>query len=149
MDTDYADDIDLLANAPTQAESLLYSLEQTAGDIGLSVNANKMEYMCVNWEGTISILNGYPLKLVDKFTYLGSSVSSTESNVNIWLAKVWTAINRSSIIWKSNLSNKIKCNFFQAAVMSILPYTCTNTTLCMHHWQNTEKKLDRNCTRML
>ena len=38
----YADDTALLANAPTQAESLLYSLEQVAGGIGLHVNANKM-----------------------------------------------------------------------------------------------------------
>ena len=45
MDTDYADDIVLLANAPTQAESLLHSLEQAAGFIGLHVNTDKMEYV--------------------------------------------------------------------------------------------------------
>ena len=33
-DADYADDIELLANTPAQAESLLHSLEQTAGGIG-------------------------------------------------------------------------------------------------------------------
>ena len=37
---DYADDLALLANIPAQAKSLLYSLEQPAGGIGLSVNAN-------------------------------------------------------------------------------------------------------------
>ena len=37
-DADYADDITLLANTPAQAESLLDSLEQAAGDIGLHVN---------------------------------------------------------------------------------------------------------------
>ena len=45
---DYADVIALLANTPTQAESQLHSLEQTAGDIGFHVNANKTEYMCLN-----------------------------------------------------------------------------------------------------
>ena len=40
-DTDNADDIALLANTSTQAESLLYSLEQAAGGIGLQVNADK------------------------------------------------------------------------------------------------------------
>ena len=34
-DADYADDIALLPNIPAQAESLLHSLEQAAGDIGL------------------------------------------------------------------------------------------------------------------
>ena len=65
MDTDNADDIALLANTPTQAESLLHSLEQAAGDIGLYMNTNKTEYMtCSNREGAISTLNGSPLKLV-------------------------------------------------------------------------------------
>ena len=48
---DYADDIALLANAPTQAETLLHSLERAAAGIGLHVNAHKMEYMCFNQTG--------------------------------------------------------------------------------------------------
>ena len=40
-------------------------------------NAHKTEYMCYNQTGDISTLEGTPLKLVDKFTYLGSSVEST------------------------------------------------------------------------
>ena len=87
MSADYADDIALLAYTPTQAESLLNNQKQEAGDIGLWVNANKTEYTCFNQEGSISTLNGSPLKLVDKFMYLGSSVSSTESGINICLAK--------------------------------------------------------------
>ena len=38
--TDYTDDIALLANAPAQAETLLHSLERAAAGIGLHVNAN-------------------------------------------------------------------------------------------------------------
>ena len=70
----------ILANAPAQAETLLHSLEQAATSIGLHVNAYKMEYMCFNQTGDISTLNGSSLKLVDKCTYPGSSVSSTETN---------------------------------------------------------------------
>ena len=51
--------------------------------------------------------------LVDKFTYHGSSVSSTENDINMQLAKACTAIDRLSIIWKSDLSDKIKRNFFK------------------------------------
>ena len=107
-DSDYADDIALLANAPTQAETLLHSLERAAAGIGLHVNAHKMEYMCFNQTGNISTLNGSTLKLVDKFTYLGSSVSSTKTDINMWQAKAWTAIDRLSVIWKSDLTNKMK-----------------------------------------
>ena len=84
--TDYTDGIALLANTPTQAESLLHSLEQTAGGIVLHVNADKM-YLCLNQKGDIFTLNGGSLKLVDKFRYLGSSVSSTENDINVQLAK--------------------------------------------------------------
>ena len=57
-DADYADDIALLANTHTQAETLVHSLERAAGTIGLHVNADKTEYMCINQRGDISTLNG-------------------------------------------------------------------------------------------
>ena len=60
-----ADDIALLVNTPAQAKSLLHSLGQAAGSIGIHVNANKMQYMCFNQEGAIFTLNGNPLKLED------------------------------------------------------------------------------------
>ena len=44
--------------------------------------------------------------------YFGSSISSTESDVNILLKKVLTAIDSLLIIWKSDLSDKIKQDFF-------------------------------------
>ena len=110
---------------PDQAETLLHSLERAAASIGLYVNAHKTEYMCYNQTGDISTLEGTPLKLVDKFTYLGSSVESTEKDIETRLTKAWTAINRLSIIWKSDLTDKMKRSLFQAAVTSILLYGCT------------------------
>ena len=99
-----------------------------------------------NQKGGIFTLKDGPLKLVDKFIYLGSSISSTENDINMRLAKAWTAINRLSVIWKSNLANEIKRGFFfQAAVMLILLYGCTTWTLTKY----IEKKLDGNYTRML
>ena len=128
-DADYADDIALLANAHNQGETLLHSLERATVGIGLHVNALKTEYMCYNQTGDISTLDGTSLKLVDKFTYLGRRVSSTEKEIDTRLMKAWTAIDRLSIIWKSNLTDKMKRSFFQAAVVSILLYGCTTWTL--------------------
>ena len=127
-DADYADNIILFANTPAQTETLLHTLERAADSIGLHENADKTEYMCFNPRGDIS-LNGSSLKLVDKFTYLGSSVSSTEKDIKTRLAKAWTAIDRLSIIWQSDLTDKIECSFFQAAVVLILLYGCTTWTL--------------------
>ena len=78
-------------------------------------------------------------------TYLGSSGESTEKDIETRLTKAWTAINRLSIIWKSDLTDKMKRSFFQAAVTSILLYGCTTWTLT----KRLEKKLDGNYTRML
>ena len=79
----YTNDIALLANTPAQAETLLHGLDRAAGCIGFHVNSHKTEYMCFNQRGDISTLNDNSLKLVDKFTYLGSSVSSTEKDINM------------------------------------------------------------------
>ena len=144
-DADYASNIAILANTPNQAETLLHSLARAAADIGLHVNAHKTEYMCYNQTGDISTLDGTPLKLVDKFTFLGSSVSSTKKVIYTRLTKAWTAINKLSIIWKSDLTDKMKRRFFQAAVVSILLYGCTFWTLTKRQ----EKKLDGNYSRML
>ena len=144
-DTDYADDIAILANTTNQAETLLHSFERATAGIGLHVNAHKTEYMCFNQTGDIFTLDGSSLKPVDKFTYLGSSVSSTEKDIHTQLTKVWTAIDKLSIIWKSDLTDKIKRSFFQAAVLSILLYGCTTWTLT----KRLEKKLVGNYTRML
>ena len=121
-----ADDLALLANISAQDESLLHnSLEQAAGCIGLQVNANKTEFMYFRWEGTISILSGKHLKL-NKFIYLDSSISSTESDVSIHLAKILTTIDGLLIIWKPHLSNLEKKGFIPSC-------GCVDTTVWMHH----------------
>ena len=143
-DEDYVDDIELLTNTPTQVETLLHSLERAAADLGLHVNTNKTEYMCFNQRDDIYTLRGGPLKLAHKFTYLRSSVSSTEKDISTRLERAWTATDRLSVIWKSVLTDRIKRSFFLAAVVSILLYGCTTcTSKCL------EKKIDGNYSRML
>ena len=59
--------------------------------------------------------------------------------------KAGAAIDKLSIIWKLDLSDKMKRSFFQAAVVSILLYGCTTWTLTKQQ----EKKLVGNYPRML
>ena len=77
----------------------------------------------------------------DKPIHSPSRLASTYTR----LTKAWTAINRLSIIGNSDLTDKMKRSFFQAAVASILLYGCTTWTLT----KRLEKKLDGNYTRML
>ena len=88
---------------------------------------------------------GFVFSTRDKFTYLGSSLSSTEKDIDTRLTKAWTATDSLSIIWKSDLADKMKRSFFQAAVTSILLYECTTWTLT----KQLEKKQDGNYTRIL
>ena len=144
-DADYADDLALFADTVTQAESLLHGLEKAAKGIGLQVHADKTEYMCYKQDGQITSSSGKDLKKVDQFTYLGSNISSTESDVNIRIGKAWATVNKLTKIWKSTLPARMKRDFFQATVLTVLLYGCTAWTLtkCL------ESKIDGNCTRML
>ena len=110
-DADYADGIAILANTHNQTETLLHSLERAAAGIGLHFTAHKTEYMCYNQTSDISTLDRTPLKLVDKFTYLGSSVLS-KKDIDTRLTKAWTAIEKLSVLWKSDLTDKMKRSFF-------------------------------------
>ena len=101
--------------------------------------------MCFNQTGDIYTISGISLKLVDKFTYLGSSVPSTEKDIDTWLTKAWTANDSLAVLWKSDFTDKMKCSFFQGAVVLILLYRFTTWTLT----KRMEKKLDGNYTRML
>ena len=91
------------------------------------------------------IQRGGPLKLVNKSTYLWSSVSLNNTDINVLLAKTWTAIDRLSVIWKSDLNDMIKYSFFSSRVVSILLNGCTTWT----QTKRMEKKLDGNYTIML
>ena len=134
-------DIALLANTPNQAETLLQSLERAATGIGLHANAHKTEYMCYNQTGDISTLDGTSLKLVDKFTYQGSSVSSTEKDIDTRLTKAWTAIDKLSIIWKSDLTDKMKRSFF--------PSSCRIDTAIRMHYLDDNKTAGEEARRQL
>ncbi len=62
-----------------------------------------------------------------------------ETDLNMRQAKAWAAFEGMDCF------SKIKCDFFQAAVVSILMYGCNTWTLT----KRIEKKLDGNFTRVL
>ena len=63
-DSEYGNYLALLANAPAQAESLLHSQEQAAGSIGLCVNENKTESICMKKKESSS----HKVELFNQFT---------------------------------------------------------------------------------
>ena len=93
--------------------------------------------MCFNQTGNISTLNNCALKLVDKFSYLESSVSSTETDIDTWLAKARTAIDRLSVVWKSGLTNKNEAQFLPSS-------SSINTAIWMRHMDTNKTYREKN-----
>ena len=79
-------------------------------------------WCCSYWKGSLRVTLDYGRQL---FTYiLGSIILSTKNDINIHIRKAWTSIDRLSIIWKSDFSNKIKEEFLQAEVEPLKDATC-------------------------
>ena len=70
----------LLANTPTQGESILHCLKQVAGDIGLYVNADKTEYMCFNQFGDF-----YKPRKAKFFPTFCKRINRTSTAVGKWV----------------------------------------------------------------
>ena len=120
-DTDYADDIALTSNTIKEAQLLLQQVEEAAKQVGLHVNDDKTEFMVFN-QPTESIKSskGINLKCVSDFKYLGSWIECSKKDSEVRIGLAWSAMNKMSTIWESNLSNDLKIQFFRAAVESIL-----------------------------
>ena len=71
-------------------------------------------------EGANSTLSSKPKESVHQFQIPGSNISFTESDFNVKIGKTWTAIERLSISLKSDLTNIIKWDYFQAVSMLVL-----------------------------
>ena len=89
---DYTVDLMPLTNTSAQAKSLLYSLELAAGGISFYLNADKTEFLHFKLEGDKTV------KLINQFSYLGSIIFFTESDLNIHIEKAWTAVDRLPVV---------------------------------------------------
>ena len=135
-DADYADDIALLTDYIKDAEATLHRVENLAKVIGLFVNAAKTKFICLNQNAASGIksLNAETINLENYVNYHCSFIASTEQDVNIRLGKAWTALNGMNNIWKSNLPDQLKRNFFRATVESVLVYGSISWTLTSGFW---------------
>ena len=123
-DTYYADDLAITSDNVEDANIMLHKIEEAAAEIGLGVNADKTEYISLNQKNNscLKSLKDKIIKQVNDFKYLGSYVASTDHDVTVRIGQAWAALNNMTSIWKSNLSVKLKKNFFRATVESILVY---------------------------
>ena len=108
------------------ANTLLYQIEETEDDIGLEIASDKTEYVRLNSnsdDGNMKSNNCNIIKQVENFKYLGSFIRSTEKDIEIRIAKYWSALNSMRTIWKSKMSDNLKISFFRATVECVLVYS--------------------------
>ena len=89
--------------------------------------------MSLNQDSSVSMcmksLNGEAIKNIFDIKYLGSYIASTDNDVSIRISKAWAVLNNLNKIWTSNLSIRLKRNFFRATVESVLVYGAITWTL--------------------
>ena len=80
------------------------------------MNLDKTGFICFKKDDDISSSPSKLMKSVDQFVYFSSNISSTKNDVNIHSSKVWNAFDMLLIIWKVDLFDEIRWEFFQFVV---------------------------------
>lgn len=127
-DLDYADDVALITEHITSAQTLLISFEEAAAKIGLT---KKAECMLMNEDPThpsITSMDGAHIKEVEDFKYLGSYVADSRKDFLARKGQAWNACNKLRV-WQPGISTSTKVSFFRAFVESILLYGAETWTM--------------------
>ena len=104
-------------------------------EFGLTISLKKTEVMCQDVSTAPSISIGdHTLVVVEKFTYLGSTITknlSLDPELNSRIGKATTAMARlTKRVWENDmLTTKTKMNVYQACVLSTLLYGSEAWTL--------------------
>ena len=71
LQTEYADDIALLAETEQELQNMMNRLVSTAAKVGLKINASKTEVMYTGSNPPQIVIGNHTLESVEKFKYLG------------------------------------------------------------------------------
>ena len=154
----FADDCALNAGSEEGMQRSMDKLDTACDDFGLTISTKKTEVMhqpaphSEYVEPRITV-KGQTLQAVDKFTYLGSTLSRTvqmDDEVSSRIAKASASFGRlRSNVWdRKGLNLQTKLKVYKAVVLPSLLYACETWTVYSRH----VKKLNRfhlNCLRKL
>jgi hypothetical protein len=93
----------------------------------------------------IKTINGYALKLVNDYEYLGSYISSSEEDFNTRKGMAWSACNDLHKIWVLDLNLNMKIDIFKTLIEPILLNGSETWTLS----SKLQKRVDGTYTRLL
>ena len=139
----YADDMDKNARSEAKVQRAINQVSQSCDNYDLTISTKKTEVVHQPAPGkpynepTITV-NGQKLKVVDEFTYLGSTLSRAvyiDDEVTARIAKASVAFGRlRANVWERNgtkLDTKLKV--YKALVLPTLLYACETWTVYQRH----------------
>ena len=142
QDLDFADDITLLSptkqHIPTKTDKLAHEAER----VGLKVNVDKCKLLRINSRNNDVVeVNGQEIEDVDRFVYLGATVSKGGGTQNIHnrVVKARGVFLRLKKIWSSNgISRRTEVRLYKTLVKPVVMYACETWKMN----KNNENKID-------
>ena len=139
----FADDCALNSTSEEEMQSNVDKFAEACLNFGLTISIKKTEVMHQPAPGEAYkepniIINGERLKAVDKFTYLGSTLSRDvviDDEVDVRLAKANSAFGRlNTNVWnRRGITRKTKIKVYRAAVLTTLLYGSETWTVYHRH----------------
>ncbi|KAI5635421.1 guanylate kinase domain-containing protein [Phthorimaea operculella] len=143
----YADDLALLGQCQSDVEAMVRTLELEGKSVGLSINRDKTEYFLMRryknprQKRKDLHVDGTTYKGVDKFKYLGCTVTDTNQRNEEIDIRIQNALRCSAALHKvlvsKLISRKTKIRVYKTVIRPILMYGCEAWTLT----QKEENKL--------
>ena len=139
----FADDCALNASTQSEMQESMDLFSRACDDFGLTISTKKTEVMHQQapatqyTEPTITV-NGQKLAAVDKFIYLGSTLSRStniDAEVSYRLARASAAFGRLQYtVWeRRGISLQTKLKVYRAVVLPSLLYACETWTVYSRH----------------
>ena len=151
----FADDCALNATSEANMQQSADIFSEACSNFGLTISTKKTEVMHQPAPGKQYIepninINGQRLNVVDKFTYLGSTLSRNvviDDEINTRLAKASAAFGRlGQNVWdRRGITTLTKIKVYKAVVLTTLLYGCETWTVYSRH----SKKLNHFHTTRL
>lgn len=139
----FADDCSLNASSEADLQYCLDKFAEACSNFGLTINTEKTEVMYqpapdkIFKEPTIKVYSE-KLKVVNRFTYLGSTLSqniTVDDEVNTRISKASSTFGRlyTNVWHRSGISLKTRLKVYRAVVIPVLLYSCETWTVYKRH----------------
>ena len=131
----FADDIDGLAGSQEELAELIKRLDDSCTAFGMEISAEKTKVMINSHVKDSNIefkVKNSVLEVVDKFIYLGATVTDNGSKSEILsrIAKAQNSLSKLRIIWKDkSISASCKIRLLRTLAISVFLYACESWTL--------------------